>query len=330
MPPANAALRLAFLLVPQFSMMAFSAAIEPLRAANRISARALYDWVLTSVDGAPVTASNGIAISVQQKLEQVDRPDMLLACVGLEPLAFAAAHPRLRGQLRQRATHGCQVGGISGGPFLLAEAGLLDGRRCTVHWEYAELFQSRYPRARLLPDLFVVDRNTFTCSGGTAALDLMLHFVREHHGAELALAVAEQFIHPRIRDQGDRQRMDAGLRHRIAHPKLAEIVRIMEGALGEPLALGAICERVGLSSRQVERLFARHLGTTPGNFYLELRLARGRHLLRDTAEPVRAIALDCGFESSSHFAHAYKRVHGCRPTDERRQPRAARSRGERA
>ncbi len=319
-----AARRLGFLLLPQFSMMAFSAAIEPLRAANRVQDRTLYEWCIASADGNAVSASNGIHVAAQGTLGELGRLDMLLVCVGLDALQLTLGHPRLKGQLRQLASHGCQVGGISGGSFPLAEAGLLDGKRCTVHWEYAELFARRYPRARLLPDLFVVDEGVFTCSGGTAALDLMLHFIREHHGADLANAVAEQFIHPRIREQDDGQRMDSGLRYRITHPRLADAVRMMESALDEPLGLAGIAARVGLSPRQIERLFAQQLGTTPGQFHLGLRLARGRHLLRETAAPVRAIAEDCGFDSASHFSQAYKRLHGCRPSDERRRLRPAR------
>lgn len=316
---APAPRHLAFLLLPQFSMMAFSAALEPLRAANRLAETSLYEWTLCSTDGNAVSASNGISVGVQRPVAALERPDMLLVCVGLDALALTLAHPRLKGQLRQLASHGCLVGGVSGGSFPLAEAGLLDGRRCTVHWEYAELFARRYPRVRLVPDLFVVDEGVFTCSGGTAALDLMLHFIREDHGADLAAAVAEQFIHPRIREQDDGQRMDSGLRYRITHPRLADAVRLMAACLDAPLGLPAIAERVGLSARQIERLFAQQLGSTPGQFHLGLRLARGRQLLRETAAPVRAIAEDCGFDSASHFSQAYKRLHGCRPSDERRR-----------
>ncbi len=314
--------RLAFLLLPQFSMMAFSAALEPLRAANRLAGSQLYDWHLVSNDGQPVMASNGIAIAVNASRESLAQPDLLVACVGLDPLE-AAANTGLRGWLRRLAGHGCQVGGISGGAFLLAEAGLLDGKRCTVHWEFAELFAARYPRARLVPDLFVAAEGVFTCSGGTAALDLMLHFIREHHGAEMAVAVAEQFIHPRIRDHGDRQRMTPDRRYGLLHPKLASIVEHMEANLAEPLELTALAATADLSTRQVERLFRQHLGSAPAVFYLELRLVQARHLLRETATPVRTIALDCGFGSSSHFCHAYRRHFGHSPTHERKTARPA-------
>jgi transcriptional regulator GlxA family with amidase domain len=187
-----------------------------------------------------------------------------------------------------------------------------------VHWEFADMFQARYPRARLTQDLFVVDRGVFTCSGGTAALDLMLHFIREQHGPDLALSVAEQFIHPRIRAQDDRQRMELHARYRINSAKLAEVIRIMEQTVGEPLEIAQIAARVSRSPRQIERLFARNLGVSPSQFYLELRLIQARSLLRDSSQPIRSIAIECGFGSTSHFSAAYKRLHGCTPTSERR------------
>ncbi len=308
--------KLGFLLFPQFSMMAFSAALEPLRSANRLLGREFYQWAIVSPDGAAVVASNGIPIAAQAAVDAIEGMDMLLVCIGLDPLQVQA-YPGLRGRLRQLASRGCQVGGVSGGPFLLAEAGLLDGRRCTVHWEYNDFFASRYPRARLQQDVFVVDRGIFTCSGGTAALDMMLHFIREHHGPELALSVAEQFIHPRIREQGDRQRMAVHTRYRIASPRLAEVIELMERSRADPPGLGDIAAQVALSTRQVERLFQRHLGKSPSEFYLDLRLARARTLLRDTSQPVRAIAAECGFKSTSHFSSSYRRAYARRPTDER-------------
>jgi transcriptional regulator GlxA family with amidase domain len=313
----NSTVRLGLLLFPQFSLMAFSAALEPLRSANRLLGREFYRWTIISPDGDAVTASNGIPITAQAAFDAGASIDMLLVCIGLEPLQVQT-YPGLRGALRQLASRGCLVGGVSGGPFLLAEAGLLDGRRCTVHWEYADFFAARYPRARLQPDLYVVDRGVFTCSGGTAALDMMLHFIREHHGPDLALAVAEQFIHPRIREQGDGQRMAVHTRYRITSPKLAEVIALMERTGPEAAGIAEIADQVALSARQVERLFQRHLATSPSEFYLGLRLARARTLLRETSQSVRAIAVECGFKSTSHFSSAYRRAFGQRPTDERR------------
>lgn len=314
--------RLGILLFPRFSLMAFAAALEPLRAANRLLGHDYYQWSILSPDGKSVVASNGIAIEPQAAFGATEDLDLLLVCIGLDPLQIKR-HAGLRGRLRQLAARGCQVGGVSGGPFLLAEAGLLDGRQCTVHWEYHESFAARYPRARLRQDLFVVDRGRFTCSGGTAALDMMLHFVREHHGQDLALAVAEQFIHPRIREQDDRQRMAVNTRYRVSSPKLAEAIALMEQARGDPPTLADIAAGVALSTRQVERLFRRYLGQSPREFYLALRLDRARALLRDTAQPVRSIAAECGFKSTSHFSSCYRRAYRRRPTDERVPPRSS-------
>jgi transcriptional regulator GlxA family with amidase domain len=319
---AGAPIRIAFLLVPQFSMMAFSAAIEPLRSANRVIERQLFEWRLVSVDGKEVTASNGIAIQTHHSLDKLHSTDMLVVCAGLDPVQFAPNH-RLHHQLRRLARHGAMIGAISSGSFILADAGLLSGRRCTVHWEYEELFRSRYPALTASRDLYVVDRDVFTCSGGTAALDMMLHFVSEAATPDIAVAVAEQFIHPQIRQQEDHQRLEMHTRYGIDSPKLVEIIRLMEGALENPLDISRISVRVGISARQVERLFHEQIGTSPKAFYLSLRLARARTLLRQTLNPILAIAVECGFGSTSHFSHAYKRVFGIAPTDERRRTEKA-------
>lgn len=317
-PPARP-VRLTFFLAPHFSLLSFSAAIEPLRSANRQSGRSLYQWQLVSLDGAPVAASNGIPIAVQGSLADLSPPNMLVVCVGLEPLQFAG-NRRVRHRLRELARHGCRIGAVSGGSFVLADAGLLAGRRCTVHWEYQELFALRYPRLELSQDLYVVDRNIFTCSGGTAALDMMLHFVREQCGAELALAVADQFLHHAIREHGAHQRMELGARYGLHDAKLIEVIRLMEDTIENPLYVQTAAARVGLSSRQIERLFRRHLRESPATFYLRLRLERGRKLLLHTVAAVAEVALACGFGSRSHFAHAYKRHFGRTPAEERRRP----------
>jgi transcriptional regulator GlxA family with amidase domain len=312
------AIRIAFLLVPQFSMMSFSAAIEPLRSANRMSERQLFEWQLVSVDGKDVAASNGIGIAVHRSLDDLNRVDMLVVCAGLEPIQFGRSH-RIHHHLRRLARHGSMVGAISSGSFILADAGLLTDRRCTVHWEYADLFRSRYPTLKVGRGLYVVDRGVFTCSGGTAALDMMLHFVSEASAPDIALAVAEQFIHPQIRQQEDHQRLDTHARYGIDSPTLVEIIRLMEAAVESPLDIKQISRRIGVSPRQVERLFREQLGASPKTFYIKLRLARARTLLRQTVNPILNIALECGFGSTSHLYHAYRRVFGIAPTEERRR-----------
>ena len=219
--------RIAFFLVPRFSMMAFAAGIEPLRSANRLSGTRLFEWQLVSADGSPVEASNGIAVATQGSLAELDKVDTIIVCAGLEA-PEVERNIKLHHQLRRLARHGTNIGAISSGSFLLAEAGLLAGRRCTVHWEYLEAFRARYPDLDVTEDLFVIDRNVFTCSGGTAALDMMVHFVSQVAGSRLALGVAEQFIHPQVRTQEEQQRLDLHARYRIENPKLIQVISLME------------------------------------------------------------------------------------------------------
>ena len=247
---------------------------------------------------------------------------MIIVCAGLEAPEVERS-TRLHHQLRRLARHGTVAGAISSGSFLLAEAGLLAGRRCTVHWEYLEAFRTRYPQLEVTEDLYVIDRNVFTCSGGTAALDMMVHFISQAGGSQLALAVAEQFIHPQVRTQEEQQRLDLHARYRIENPKLIQVIALMEGALDEPMELRQMAQRANISVRQVERLFRDHIGSSPKAFYLDLRLAKARTLLRRTLGSLRTIALECGFGSPSHFCHAYKRRYGIPPTHERRSFAAA-------
>lgn len=304
------------LLVPQFSMIAFAAMLEPLRAANRLSGRELYAWSLYSGDGARVAASNGIGIDVDGALEDCPDAELLVVCAGLDPLR-GVTDRRIHAQLRRLARRGATVGAVSTGSFLLAEAGLLDGRRCTVHWEYAPTFRARHPRLDLVEDLYVIDGPVFCGSGGTAGLDLMLRFVEREHGSELALRVAEQFIHPRIRADADRQRMDLSSRYGLHHGKLVAVIRAMQSALERPLDMTALGRRAGLSPRQVERLFRRHLQVSPRRFYRRIRLEHGRTLLIQTAAPIVEVAAACGFESPSHFSRAYRGEFARTPSEER-------------
>jgi len=308
--------RIGFLLVPQFSMMSFAAAIEPLRSANRISGSERFAWRLISADGAPVMASNGIPIGVHESLEQVRGLSMLVVCAGLEPSQYGRRHT-VHQHLRRVARQGSRVGAISGGSFILAEAGLLDGRRCTVHWEYAHALRERYPALDVSTELYVVDREVFTCSGGTAALDMMLHFVGEASSPEIALAVAEQFMHPQIRRREDPQRSEMHARLGVDSPKLAAIVRRMEASIEQPLEVRQLAAEVGISARQVERLFREQMGLSPKSYYRRIRLEAARTLLRQTIHSILNVALQCGFSSTSHFCHAYKREFGIAPTDDR-------------
>ncbi len=307
--------RFGFLLVPQFPMMAFTSAVEPLRAANRISGQALYAWQVVSADGQPVTASSNIDIVADSGLERTGKLDTLFVLAGLE--AHKYDNKPVFAWLRRLARSGCRLGALSAGSYVLARAGLLDGRRCTIHWENAVAFREAFPNIEVTEELFEVDDGRLTCSGGTAALDLMLSLIGLEHGRGLATKVAEQFIHERIRDTHDHQRMALRNRLGISHPKMLAVIGDMERHLEDPLPRSELARRASLSTRQLERLFRRYLDRTPTRYYLELRLARARHLLSESSLSILDVALACGFVSASHFSKCYRECFGKTPREER-------------
>lgn len=305
-----------FLLVPQFSMIAFTSAIEPLRLANRAAERALYEWRLLSVNGEPVCASNGVRVAVEQGLGATRDVDKLFVCSGLDVQTLD--HRETIAALRRLSSFGTTIGALCTGTFVLAKAGLLDGYRCTIHWENHAGLTSAFPELRVSQELFEIDRNRMTCAGGTAALDMMLSLIARDHGSGLAAMVSDQLIHHRIRDAHEFQRIDLRERLLVANPKLLAAASLMEKTIERPLACGDIARAAGLSSRQLERLFTKYLGVPPAQHYLNLRLEHARYLLRQTSMQILSVALACGFVSASHFSDRYSAQFGRTPSAERR------------
>ena len=303
-----------FLLVPKFAMMAFTSAVEPLRAANLLSGKELYDWRVITRDGQPLPSSNRIRLMPDASIETVaetlnpggpgGRLASVVVCGGMDGQLYQ--DQAVFAWLRRLARQGARVGALSDGSYILARAGLLDGYRCTIHWSCLPGFTETFPEIEASSEIYCIDRNRFTASGGTASLDLMLHMIEVDHGRDLAVAVAEQFLHERIRSDRDRQRMPLRLRLGLSHPKILEAVGLMEEHLEEPLSCVELSERSGLSTRQMERLFRKYLKRTPQRYYLELRLERAQRLLTQSSLPVMEVALACGFVSPSHFAKCYR------------------------
>ncbi len=310
------AITVGFMLVERFSMIAFSSAIEALRLANRAAGRDLYRYSLWSEDGTKCTASNGIEIKVSGRFGEVQDFDMLIVCGGLD--IQKADHRALHAALRRASARGSAIGAVCTGTYVLAKAGLLDGYRATIHWENLPGLMSEHEGLEIGSDLFEIDRNRFTCAGGTAAADMMLSLIMREHGPTVASYVADQLIHHRIRDSCERQRMDLRMRLGVAHPKLLKVVGLMEASLAEPLGSQELAEAVHLSTRQLERLFLKYLGRSPAKHYLRIRLEHARDLIRQTAMPLLSVAMECGFTSASHFSKAYLDCFGQPPSAERK------------
>ena len=310
--------RIGFVLVPRFSMIAFTSAVEPMRIANRLSGRQLYDWQLYSVDGETVRSSSNIELHPEGTLEDAGSLKTIVLCSGVD-----VHHYKDRGLwswLRRMDRKGADIGAICTATHLLAQAGLLDGYRCTIHWENLPSFCENFPEIDVTTELFEIDRNRFTCSGGTAAIDLMLNMITRQYGHELAAHVADQFMHERIRDQHDHQRMSLPARLGVRHPKLLAVISLMEKNLEEPLGRVELARSAGLSTRQLERLFRKYLNRSPARYYLELRLNKARLLLLQTNMSVIDVALACGFVSASHFSKCYRDFFGRTPRKERGGP----------
>lgn len=303
-----------FLLLPGFSAMGFISALEPLRVANRFR-EGLYHWRILSLDGGPVQASNGMSLNADASLHAVEKGKTLLVVAGFDPLA--SYDPMLQRSLRRLDQDGVVLGGIDTGALVLAEAGLLDGHRVTLHWEALAGFKERYPRLEVTQELFEIDRRRITCAGGTASIDLMLHLIAEMHGSELAVQVSEQFVLSRIRPRQDHQRMQIATRYGINNRKLVRAIEEMEKHIEPPLGTLELAAQIQVTRRQLERLFRVHLNETPSRFYLALRLDKARQLLRQTSMTVTQVSVACGFELPSYFTRSYKGRFGRCPREER-------------
>lgn len=313
--------RFGFLTLPNYSMIACANAIEVLRMANRLSGAPLYEWQLATPDGSPAVASNGMAMQPTVRLASIERPDLLLACGGVE--VREAVDRRVTAGLRRLARDGVALGGLCTGAFALAEAGLLTGRRCAIHWENLAPIQEEFPDIEFVRDLYTVDQDRATCTGGVAPLSLVLAMVEARLGPALASAVAAQFMMDRVRPGTERQR---ALPAPLEQGRVGDAVRAMEASIDTPLQAGAIARTVGVTPRQLERLFRRHLGQTPAAYAAGLRLDRARTLLQRSALPVTQVAGACGYATPSRFSAAYRTRFGMTPSAERRNACAATAR----
>jgi transcriptional regulator GlxA family with amidase domain len=314
-------LRHGFVLLPRFSLLALSGALEALAAANEVLEDSVHTPLTLSLDGGPVEAACGSRIAPAHALAGC--PSLSSAFVVSDlplPDALRDGHAPLHTWLRARAADGAVLGGIGTGAAVLAQAGLLAGHRATLHWAHGPQLADAHPQLVVSAKLYEIDRRRLSCTGGTASLDMMIAWLGQRHGERLAQELLAHFGLERLRGADERQRAPvasrAGL---VGSPKLAEAVTLMEANLGEPLPTEDIARLVGVSRRQLERLFKQHLDALPSRYYAELRLARARRLLQQTSQSILQIGLGCGFSSGSHFSNAYRARFGHTPREARSQ-----------
>ncbi|GGE93907.1 GlxA family transcriptional regulator [Stappia taiwanensis] len=308
--------KIALVLLDQFSLIAFTSTIEPIRLANRVLGEDFYSWTTYSIDGNAVRASNGCRMSVDGSIADLDDADITLICAGVD-VERIALDQQLGAKLRKLNARGRTYGAICTGSYVLARYHLLEGRRCTIHWENLRSFREEFPDIEVSGDLFAIDRNCITCAGGMAALDMMLRVIAIQHGAYLAHEVSEVALYQNMRSGESAQRHDLEARTGISNIKILDAIRIMDLHIEDPLSCQQLAMTVNLSPRQLERLFRRHFDCTPGQYYLKLRLETARDLLRRTSRAVLDVAIACGFASTSHFTKCYRERYHCTPTEER-------------
>lgn len=307
-----------FLLTEGMAMMLLAGAIEPLRSANRLLGREVYRWSLASLDGESVAMSNGIVLPAQPVETVMAQADILYVCGGVR--IQSARERDYLSVLRRAARQGIALGSLSTGAYLLARAGLLDGYRCTTHWESLPAFEEEFPHLNWTGKLFEIDRNRLTSCGGTAVIDMMLHLITQDHGSQLAAAIANQYHHERIRPRDHGQRVGDAVEMLHAPASVRTAVKTMQNHIEDSLSVVQIAAAAGISVRQLERLFLQYLHTTPARYYIGLRLERARELLVYTDASIIEVAVQSGFSSTSHFSSWFRRSFGVKPSQLRAVP----------
>ena len=307
--------RFVFVLIENFTLLSFSSALDALRIANRMSGKKLYDWIFIGENEEFVSCSAGTQFKLDNSLIELHRDDTILLCGGTS--IQESTTRKLVGWLRREARRGLIIGGLCTAAYPMAKAGLLDDKKATIHWENQDSFAEEFLEVELTKTVFVCDGNRYTTAGGTSSIDLLLKIIADEHGEELANAVADQMIYSSIRTDQDTQRLSVPTRIGVRHPKLSKVIQMMEINIEEPISPSILAKDVGMSTRQLERLFRRYLDRSPKRYYMELRLQKARNLLMQTDMSVINVALACGFASPSHFSKCYRAHYDTTPYRER-------------
>lgn len=313
--PRTRPVRVGFLLIEDFALMSYASIIEPFRAANRLSGRELYEWRHYTVDGQAARPSTGVTMQVDGAIDGSLDVDILFLCAGGNPAIFN--HRATFAALRRLSARGVVIGGVSGGAFILARAGVLTGYRCTIHWEHEPAFVETFPDLAFERCLFVIDRKRITSAGGPEGLDLVVELIADAHGPELAQRVGDWHIRTQKRSGESAQRASVVQRYRVSHPGLVVALEAMEANKEEPLERDALASAASLSLRQLERLFKTQMRTTIREHYLAIRLDEAMRLLRETDLSRAMVAAACGFTSTSHFSRCFRRRFAMSPGDAR-------------
>ncbi|WP_432449742.1 GlxA family transcriptional regulator [Aliiroseovarius marinus] len=300
-----------FVLLDNLSMLAFTSAIEPLRIANQLTGKSLYVWTTMSATGENMRCSNGIEIGIDRALGDVPANARVFVCSGVQP--ERSLDPKVSDWLRHQWRLGRVVGALCTGAYTLAKAGILPGHKFTLHWENIAPFREHFPDLDPVEQLYTIDKRVMTCGGGAAASDLFFKLIYDTHGPALAQAVLNMCLHTVQRSEEDRQQRSTSASIGVRNEKLVRIISYFEEHLEDAVNLDEITDELGVSRRQMERLFRSHLDTTPKKYLQDLRLQRGRILLAETDMSVVDVAIACGYDSAPYFSKRFREAFGMSP-----------------
>ena len=293
------------LVLNQSNTLSFAAAVDPMRAANRHARDKIFDWHFATPQDLDVALTSGLTIPAAP-LNRAGPCDLLLIVASFDIIAQSS--PALHASLRRLAHTAKFVVGVDGGPWIMAQAGLLDGHSATVHWEDIDAFATQFPNIDTQNTRYQISGNRMTSAGATPTLDMMLELVRQTQGTTLANQVAASFILDQSpAPTAPQSRSPDPFRH---NQITARANQLMEGTLDDPLALSAIAKQVGTSQRVLQLNFKSQLNTTPKKHYLTLRLNEAYRLVQNTNRTLLDIGLATGFASQSSFARAYRTAFG--------------------
>lgn len=305
--------RVGLLLIDGFAMMSYASTVEPMRAANLLSGRALYEVEHLCAGDGQVASSGNVNFQASLKLKDTSNLDILFIIAGGNPSKFN--DEEVFAALRKLASRGVILGGVSAGPYILALAGVMKDYRMTVHWEHAPSLIERLPDLLVARSLYVMDRARITCAGGTAPLDMMHALITNHHGTQFARDVSDWFMHTEVRPAGGQQRSGLVERHNTNNALVIETIEVMENHLADPLSLNQLANLCDLSSRQLNRIFRSDIGLGTMQFYTELRLNQAKKLCEQSTLSITEIALATGFASTSYFSTKFKNHFKILPSD---------------
>ena len=301
-------------------MQCLANAIEPLRAANQVAGRPVYDWYLVSPDLASVRSSSGLDLKPHLRADnmgELPRIDRLAVISGFNYRRHTTR--RLVTQIRMQHRRVDSLMGLDTGAYALAKAGLLEGHRVTLHWQEKDLFEEEFLDLDVTADRYVMDGSVLTAGGATTTMDLMLALIRQDAGEAVALGVANIFIYDSERSATIPQTGDADSSLAKRFPQVAAAISQMETHLEEPLSIPQIAERSGIGQRDLERSFQQALKTTAKRYYQHLRLMRARQLLAETRLSMAEIAARTGYSAAAILSRAFREHFKITPREWRKQ-----------